>query len=734
MRRAALTLAWAAGLCLSLSVPAAAMAAGTPQLGSAWTAGVGTASAGLRAEVGPNGLLTTYRFDYLPEASYRANLAEGKDGFSGAAKAPAGADPALGSGTASVTVAQATSSLLVDTAYRYRVQASNAAGTVAGPSRVFFTEAFATGATMLDERAWELVSPADKGGGALAGFGQSFGGGVLQAPADGDAMTFSSTFAFGGDAPGAPAASQYLARRTATGWASENITEPSTAGAYGSAPDGVPYQLFSAGLERGLLLNGRPCAVDEACLADYSLRESGGGIFSTSPAAPGLRFAGATPDLSQVVLSTCAALTSAATEAPLGDGCDPAEPNLYRWSAIGLELVNIAPGATQGTPGASLAAQAGAVSADGARAYWTAGGDLYLREAGQSEQVDASVGGGGTFQAASADGSLAFFAKDGHLYRYDATAATAVDLTPGGEVLGVLGASADGSRLYYATPAGVFLWQGGSTTTVAAGAVAASSYPPTTGSARVTPDGTHLAFVSTDSLTGYDNRDVVSGVPVSEVFLYDAGAGTLICASCDPNGERPLGGSTIPGAVANGRSALAARLYKPRSLSADGRRLFFDSADLLALQDTGKQADVYEWEAFGSGTCQRQGGCVALISRGRNSEGASFVDASVDGSDVFFLTEDSLVGADAGFADLYDAREGGGFAEPVRPIECAGDACQFLPSEPEDPTPGTLVPSPGNPPLRFAATRSSRCRKGLVRKRGRCVKRPGHRRSHRGRR
>lgn len=33
--------------------------------------------------------------------------------------------------------------------------------------------------------------------------------------------------------------------------------------------------------------------------------------------------------------------------------------------------------------------------------------------------------------------------------------------------------------------------------------------------------------------------------------------------------------------------------------------------------------------------------------------------------------------------------------EPV----CVGDSCQPLPPEPEDPTPGTLVPNGGNPPL-----------------------------------
>lgn len=38
-----------------------------------------------------------------------------------------------------------------------------------------------------------------------------------------------------------------------------------------------------------------------------------------------------------------------------------------------------------------------------------------------------------------------------------------------------------------------------------------------------------------------------------------------------------------------------------------------------------------------------------------------------------------------------------GAAEEEEPI-CVGDSCQPLPPEPEDPTPGTLVPNPGNPP------------------------------------
>ena len=51
----------------------------------------------------------------------------------------------------------------------------------------------------------------------------------------------------------------------------------------------------------------------------------------------------------------------------------------------------------------------------------------------------------------------------------------------------------------------------------------------------------YLAFMSDRSLTGYDNRDAVSGQPDEEVFLYDEASGDLSCVSCNPTGARPDG-------------------------------------------------------------------------------------------------------------------------------------------------------------------------------------------------
>jgi hypothetical protein len=720
--RAACLLTLAACAC-ALAAPAA-RAATPPQIKATWVEHVTATSADLKAEVNPGGEPTTYRFDYLTLAAYEANLAAAKEPFSGATKAPLSGSASAGSGSTDVLVAQHISGLKAATLYRFRVVATNTAGTTTGPERSLGTEEATNAFALLDNRGWEQVSPAEKNGGAIQAPEAIFGGGVFQAAANGQSLTYSSADSFA--APqGAPAGSQYLASRTSSGWPSENVTTPLLAGSYGENPDGVPYQLFSQDLSRGLLSNGQRCRgpFGECPVANpplpgsgavagyrgYYLRDDDGtfesllGVAEVAHTSLGpeqleVRFAGASADLRHLVLSSCAALTADATEVPGPAGCDEAEQNLYEWSGSGLSLINLLPGETQGSAGASLAAASGAVSGDGNRVYWSEGGNLYLREGMQTKQVDEAQGGGGTFQIASADGRFAFFTKATHLYRYDATSEEAIDLTPGGEAQGTLGASEDGSKAYYLSATGLYLWDAGTTTKVAK-AAAASDYPPATGTARVNPDGAHLLFLSAAELTGYESNGA------REAFLYGplpgGGPPKLLCVSCNPTGERPQGPASIPGAIANGQGEAATQLYKPRALSVSGNRVFFESADRLSPQDSNKATDVYEWEAQGEGSCTKEGGCVQLTSSGRGEGEASFIDASSDGSDAFFITDASLAFGDPGSFDLYDAREGGGFPTPPNVIPCEADACQPLPEAPEDPTPGTLVKGPGNPATRF---------------------------------
>ena len=100
---------------------------------------------------------------------------------------------------------------------------------------------------------------------------------------------------------------------------------------------------------------------------------------------------------------------------------------------------------------------------------------------------------------------------------------------------------------------------------------------------RLSADGTHLAFISERKLTEYDNQPVENlhgcgPEGCREVYLFDASTGSLVCASCDPSGARPLG------AAGFGESPNLESYYVPRNLSADGSRLFFNSLDPLLPQ------------------------------------------------------------------------------------------------------------------------------------------------------
>ena len=242
--------------------------------------------------------------------------------------------------------------------------------------------------------------------------------------------------------------------------------------------------------------------------------------------------------------------------------------------------------------------------------------------------------------------------------------------------------------------------------------------------ARVSPNGRWLSFISHRSLTGYDNHDAESGKPDEEVFLYHAGEGdeeaSLACPSCNPTGARPQGASSLPGWTPY---KLSLSLYQSRFLS-DSGRLFFNSRDALVPADSNGGSDVYEYEPRGVGTCAASGatfnpasgGCTDLISSGTSSRESVFLDASEDGNSVFFLTSAQLSGRDTDTApDVYDARVDGGETEAPRPVECTGDACQQPAVPPNDSTPGSLTFQ--------GAGNVTECPKGKVVKGGKCVKR-----------
>ena len=238
--------------------------------------------------------------------------------------------------------------------------------------------------------------------------------------------------------------------------------------------------------------------------------------------------------------------------------------------------------------------------------------------------------------------------------------------------------------------------------------------------ARVSPDGRYLAFMSQMPLTGYDNLDsahIAEGVRDQEVYLYDSATRLLTCASCNSRGpsvgvydtERSgegqgllvdrredwkgqyLGGS-VPGWAPLGIASGA--LHQPRYLSDNGR-LFFNSPDALVPQATNGKEDVYEYEPGGVGTCGEPNGCVSLISSGASGQESAFMEASEEGESAFFITAQALVPADHDTDfDLYDARVCSAASPCLTSEDSSAQACQT--SRSCNPT-TTMSPSVGLP-------------------------------------
>ena len=521
-----------------------------------------------------------------------------------------------------------------------------------------------------------------------------------------------------------------------------------------------------------------------------------GGVCEPGLGPCGAEFVGASQDLSHVVLESKVGLTS-----DTGD-----DGGLYEYTNGQLALVSVPPSGVGSEPQAQLGFEdhvvRGAVSASGLRVVWSAKGHLYLRDLakGETVELDAVQGGAGggqpeaVFQAASEEGTVVYFtdmqpltadsgAGNGGADLYECRIeeeaghlrCALADLTPivngeGGDVEkgAIPGASNDGSYVYFvargdltsgqanehgeraaAGEPNLYVHHEGVATFVATlanddspdwgrGEPALSSLTD-----RVSPNGLWFAFMSDRPLTGYDNRDAVSGKPDEEVFLYHAVAGgeadRLVCVSCNPTGARPHGveyGRPVPGSVeaepviplAAGSEVwpasqwiaadipgwtdyrLVGSLYQSRYLSNAGR-LFFNASDALVPQDTNGVGDVYEYEPpAGEGAPANDGcgeadptyvaaagGCVSLISSGASAEESAFVDASESGNDVFFFTHARLSTLDYDSAlDVYDAHVCTSESPcppppPPPPPACQGDACQSPAVSPEALTPASLT-------------------------------------------
>lgn len=756
-----------------------------PAIDSASAADVASASAVLQASINPEGGDTTYRFEYGPTTGYGTGV-----------PVP---DGDIGSGVGDVSVSRRINGLFAGTVYHYRVVAHNLLGTTAGSDRTITTQPSGGGiadtcsnaairalqhaGALPDCRAYEQVSPVDKDGSPVLAALET----RWQASPDGGAVTYTSTGVFADAQTGGAVTFPYLSSRLQGGWSTHSLLPPQ---APGSILPFTHIEVYSKDLSKGILVDGGGTSAygqDQPLLVpgephnvnlflrdnitnSYQLIDVTPPSATPSPVAdPG--FIGSS-DLSHVFFSESAQLTPDAP--PPG-----AQPQLYEWTGGVVRLAGVLPDgtpvpasrralvpeATSG-PGANALASR-AVSDDGSRVFFQIQGEsgssegLYLRQdATSTVQLDVphgpGPGGGGEFAVASSDGSQAFFVDDAaagltndtvpgsgvNLYRYDANSRVLSDVTPaaGAEVQGVIGASEDGSYLYFvangvlapgaspgdcrsgyaARPAqtcSLYLYHAGAMTFIAAlnGEDLGDWHEALelNDTATVSPDGHYLAFQSLNSITGYENlaangvqcgtdRRTDAGPPqprCAEVYLYDAdvpgASGALSCASCNPSGGAPVGSSLV---VTRGEQIPG---YVPRYLS-DSGRLFFNSLDALVPQDVNGQWDVYEFEPGGVGSCRQAQGCVSLVSSGASPDPSLFRDASVTGEDVFFTTAERLVAQDGDQSlDLYDARVGGGLgSQNEAPVAgCGGEACKApAVGQPGEQAPGSSAFSgPGNP-------------------------------------
>jgi hypothetical protein len=379
-----------------------------------------------------------------------------------------------------------------------------------------------------------------------------------------------------------------------------------------------------------------------------------------------------------------------------------------------------------------------------------------------TEELDSRQGGseagGGEFKWATPDGSRVFFMDERDLtpgataapgspdlYEYNAEAAVGsrltdltVDEAEHADVLGVSGISDTGSYVY-------FVAQGSLTSQAnSAGDQAISGQPnlyvrhraetvfigtlnPTfdeqinAGSdasdweapamtSRVTSSGQYIAFDSTRSLTGYDNADVVGGVPDDEIFVYDATRAELKCVSCSPTGAPSTAYARIGVPLKDqfgGGSPLKAVGYLQRNLSEDGH-VFFSTAEKLLPAATNGVSNVYEYAD----------GALRLLSTGTSSRPSYFLDASPSGDDVFITSSQDLPsGGEGAEFKVYDDRVDGGFPEPATPEECESETCRgpVTAAAPLSQPPTTVVFGQGNIKPAIQATSKSRSSGGATR-------------------
>jgi DNA-binding beta-propeller fold protein YncE len=613
---------------------------------------VSETSAVINGTINPAGLQTTYHFEYGLTDAYGS-------------RTPAAIEAVAGNGHAPRIFSRTLRGLEPGTTYHYRLVAESSQGVSEGEDRTFTT--LTPGA--IPARAYEQVTPVDKLGATVD---SKYG---MQAAPDGSAISYVTRNPVGVNS--SPQFARFMSYRGSEDWQAGLPTDPPLNTARSTVftttiaiSDDFAHafvvsnrDLLGDGVENGANLYRQDLRTGEYTLIAGTAGAGAFNLFTSLQTQNEFMWGNA--DYSEVVFLS---------QVPLMSGVSSAA--LYRWSdGGGLELESVLPGGTMLSGETVLPSASGDsryVSEDGRRAYFTIteGSDagVYLSEDGQTRAISVSRRTGdpatpqpGLFLAAGNDGRYGYFftytaqltddapEKQGDIYRYDAAEDKLEYIgSQAGPGLGpsnvaALGTSDDGETFYFAGPGGIEVFREGTVRLVA---------PSDTGlgGGFVSPSGRYLGY----------------GEELSQaVFLYDAVTEEVTCASCLSDGSNPRG-AFLPLAERSASNQI------PDAVTESGE-LFFDTSSRLVAADVNGEYDVYVFED----------GKVRLISPGDAPFPAHYGDISADGRDVFFTTAQGLVGRDSDQSiDIYDARIGGGLPKqsPPPPKVCLRDDCKATPN------------------------------------------------------
>jgi hypothetical protein len=232
-------------------------------------------------------------------------------------------------------------------------------------------------------------------------------------------------------------------------------------------------------------------------------------------------------------------------------------------------------------------------------------------------------------------------------------------------------------------------------------------------------DGHILVFETSASLSAQDTDG-----GKRDVYRYDSSSAqpALECVSCRPGSPDAAPFDVAPRSVAGANGSVGQGpdfAEMGRWVDESGKVIVFVTAEGMSPGESSGTKHAYLWD----------GGELSALP-GSADTGALF-DIPVlshDGSEAAFRSSLPLLPQDGdSVADVYMARTGGGFTVPVS-HPCAGEACQEpFRSQPGSQEVGSETKTEGNPP---SPVGPAKCRKGFVRRHGKCVKKHAHHKKH----